>query len=144
VTNDAPASFLVGANTVTWTVTDSHGNSMSCPQSVIVIDAEPPTFTKCPANRTLGCNPTSIPECDLSANNVAATDNCGTPVITCSKLDQTNGCIATRRLSYKATDASGNVKVCAQTITWTMDTTAPVLVNCPAPTLHLGYNPASI
>src|SRR5206468_4361811 len=54
------------------------------------------------------------------------------------------GCIATRRLAYKATDASGNVKVCVQTITWTVDTTAPVLVNCPAPTLHLGCNPASI
>jgi hypothetical protein len=143
-TNNGPSFFPVGTNTVIWTVTDSHGNSATCPQTVIVIDTEAPTFTKCPANLTLGCNPTGIPDCDLSPNNVAASDNCGTPVMTCSKLDQTNGCIATRRLSYKATDASGNFKVCTQTITWTVDTTAPVLVNCPGPTLHLGCNPTSI
>jgi uncharacterized repeat protein (TIGR01451 family) len=144
VTNDAPAFFLSGTNLVTWTATDSSGNSVTCAQTIIVIDTEPPTFTKCPANLALGCNPTSIPDCDLSPTNVAATDNCSGTVITCSKLDQTNGCTATRRLSYKATDTSGNFKVCTQTITWTVDTTAPVLVNCPAPTLHLGYNPTNI
>src|SRR5262249_39386065 len=66
------------------------------------------------------------------------------PVITCTKLDQTNGCVVTRRLTYKATDACGNFRVCIQIITWTIDTTAPVMVNCPAPTLHLLCNPATI
>jgi len=37
-------------------------------------DSDGPTFTKCPAGTTnLGCNPTSIPDCNLSPTNVAAT-----------------------------------------------------------------------
>jgi hypothetical protein len=36
VTNDAPSSFPIGTNTVTWTVTDIHGNVAAAPQSVVV------------------------------------------------------------------------------------------------------------
>jgi hypothetical protein len=39
VTNDAPATFPVGATTVTWTVTDAHGGSATCQQTVTVVDA---------------------------------------------------------------------------------------------------------
>ena len=47
--NDAPATFPVGDSTVTWTVTDIHGNSNSCTQHVVVTDNEQPSIT-CPAD----------------------------------------------------------------------------------------------
>src|SRR5207244_1897945 len=86
----------------------------------------------------------SIPDCDTSSGNVAATDNCSVPVITCARTDATNGCTRTRTIVYTATDACTNSRTCTQVITWTVDTTPPVLANCPAPTLDLGCNPANI
>src|SRR5205814_538355 len=50
LSNDAPASmqFAVGATTVTWTISDIHGNSATCTQTVTVTDEEKPSIT-CPA-----------------------------------------------------------------------------------------------
>ena len=47
VTNNAPLSYPVGTNFVTWTVRDASGNTASCVQTVIVADSQPPTIT-CP------------------------------------------------------------------------------------------------
>src|SRR5207237_5142671 len=52
ITNNAPALFPVGTNTVIWTATDTHGNSATCPQTVIVNDTQPPTIS-CPALMTV-------------------------------------------------------------------------------------------
>ncbi|MBK7112000.1 MAG: HYR domain-containing protein [Flavobacteriales bacterium] len=49
VTNDAPAVFLIGATTVTWTVTDNAGLTATCTQTVTVSDNVPPTIT-CPVD----------------------------------------------------------------------------------------------
>src|SRR5678816_1375691 len=43
-TNDAPSEFPVGNTTVTWTVTDIHGNTNTCQQTVTVTDNEQPTI----------------------------------------------------------------------------------------------------
>src|SRR2546430_3568420 len=51
VSNDAPAQFLKGDTTVTWTVTDSSGNPATATQIVTVKDHENPTITA-PANLT--------------------------------------------------------------------------------------------
>jgi len=71
----------------------------------------------------LGTNPppASIPVCDTSAANVAATDDCGTPTITCARVDATNGCVRTRTLTYTATDSCQNSSNCVQVITWKVD-----------------------
>lgn len=44
VTNNAPASFPLGATTVTWTVTDSSGNSATATQTVTVVDTLKPVI----------------------------------------------------------------------------------------------------
>ena len=65
VTNDAPAVFLKGVTTVTWTVTDTSGNTNTCAQTVTVNDTEPPTIL-CPSNIVVStdpgtCSATKIP-----------------------------------------------------------------------------------
>ncbi|KAF6242461.1 hypothetical protein C6988_08355, partial [Nitrosopumilus sp. b1] len=42
ITNDAPSTFPVGDTIVTWTATDTSGNSVSAQQTVSVIDTVPP------------------------------------------------------------------------------------------------------
>src|SRR5206468_3664410 len=55
ITNNAPASFPVGTNFVTWTVRDTAGNTATCVQTVIVTDSQPPTIT-CPSLVTVTAN----------------------------------------------------------------------------------------
>src|SRR6185295_18189473 len=97
------------------------------------VDTVAPVFTKCPTNIDLGCNPTNaIPDCDTSTNNVIAT-GC-TPVISCAKIDATNGCVRTRTLIYTAQSACTNLNSsCSNVVTWTVDTTAPD-ITCPTNT----------
>ena len=100
--------------------------------NVTVKDTEPPHFTKCPSSKNLGCNPPE-PECDTSSSNVAATDNCGTPTITCQETYSGDGgnCFHSKTFIYTATDSSGNTATCVQQVSWKEDTTAPVLTGCP-------------
>src|SRR5439155_13470685 len=51
VSNDAPAQFPKGDTTVTWTVSDSSGNTATATQIVTVKDHENPTISA-PANLT--------------------------------------------------------------------------------------------
>src|SRR5207247_2815972 len=87
--------------TLTYAAVDLCNNTNTCSQVISwTVDITPPTFTLCPASTNLGCNPATIPGCDLSPGNVAATDDCSVPVITCSTNDLLNGCLHTRKLSY--------------------------------------------
>jgi hypothetical protein len=119
----------VRTRTLTYTATDACGNSNTCTQLITwTVDTVAPVFTLCPTNLNLGSNPTNaIPDCNTSTNNVAATDNCGPPTITCSKVDATNGCVRTRTLTYTAKDACNNSNTCVQVITWTVDPAPLVL-----------------
>jgi len=67
--------FPVGTNTVTWTATDSHGNTATCSQLVIVTDNQPPSIT-CPAG-DCGCFARSV-RCDnVTLSTPTVSDNCG-------------------------------------------------------------------
>ena len=45
VANNAPVQFPVGNTTVIWTVTDVHGGTATCNQTVTVVDTQDPTIT---------------------------------------------------------------------------------------------------
>ena len=83
VTNNAPARFAPGANTVTWTATDAADNAAQAPQTVTVTDTTPPVFV----SATLP--PVVERRCDYGASPVtipvpAATDDCDGTVMNVS------------------------------------------------------------
>ena len=95
ITNNAPASFLVGVTTVTWTATDSSGNESSAPQIVTLTDSTAP---------------------DLQLTGFAlVTHEAGTPYVDegAVAFDLVDGMIATVQTAF----ADGNVPG-TYTVTW--------------------------
>lgn len=126
VTNDHPSNtYGAGTTTVTWTVTDTHGNTMTATQTVVVKDAENPMIT-CPGPATVNCGSSLNPS---ATGTPTATDNC-TPAasigITYSDQTVAGNCSGnyTINRTWKATDASGNFSTCVQVIT-VVDNTPP-------------------
>ena len=121
VSNDAPAVFAAGANTVTWTAMDSQARTATDTQTVTVVDTTAPVFTSVPPDPApTNCGPvdlglpTAIDDCAGSptfTNNAPADFQVGTTVVT-----------------WTATDASGNSTTATQTVTVT-DLTPPT-VSC--------------
>jgi hypothetical protein len=122
---------------VTWVATDSCGNrSIECVQRITwTVDTIAPVI-ECPEDLFLGCNPDSIPP----MVKPIVTDNCSDVTINGSQRTSTDGCTKIIERTWIATDACGNSDTCVQIITYTVDTIAPVFVNCPEP-VDLGCNP---
>ena len=107
VTNNAPLTFQIGTTTVTWVVTDIHGNSTTQTQSVTVIDATAPTLVV-PADITapinLGCElvglfigtPTVSDNCGIASitNNAPANFPVGLTVVTWTVVDLSGNAIS--------------------------------------------------
>ena len=80
------AQFPVGSTTVTWTVTDSHGNTATCNQTVTVVDTQDPTIT-CPASVTNV--PADAGQCyatGVALGTPTTADNCGVASVTNNAL----------------------------------------------------------
>jgi hypothetical protein len=122
--------------TRTWTATDACGNDVTCTQIIIVNDNIAPVIT-CPAGADLGCNPEGLPEEGV----LITSDNCSEVNYNSYYEDPiANGCEYSVNLIYVAYDDCDNTTTCAQTFTYKIDTTDPVLtsvideviyVNCP-------------
>lgn len=120
------------------------GITLTNPVQYLMVEVPycPITFTQCAGDLALGCNPSTIPNANVT--NVTAVSCCGHPVtITATQSQATVGCSNWRYIVYTAADAYGNNASCTQTITWTTDTNAPVLLAAPAST-NLGCNPSFI
>ena len=103
-TADASGTYSVGITTITWTVTDIHGNTNTCTQDITVEDDENPTIT-CAANQTQTAD-AGVCEAIVNVTAPAAADNCGV----LSVLNDFNG----------TDDASGTYPVGTTTVTWTV------------------------
>ena len=126
VTNDAPAVFPKGTTTVTWTVTDTSGNTNSCLQTVTVIDTEPPTIS-CPTNVVVSTDAGTCQATNVALGVPATADNCRVASVT-------NDAPAvfpkgTTPVTWTVTDTSGNTNSCVQTVT-VIDTEPPT-ISCP-------------
>jgi len=122
ITNNAPSVFQLGDTVVTWTATDSSGNSVNATQTVTVVDTTAPTIETLPLitveATSLDANPVLLvtPKAQDSVSNVVITNDApdvfpfGETIIT-----------------WQATDEAGNFVTTTQNVS-VIDTTAPTLI----------------
>jgi len=134
ITNDAPATFAIGNNTVNWTATDTAGNSATCTQTVTVNDTEAPSIS-CQGNITVSNTPG---QCGANVTFAAtATDNCGTANITYSTASGSFFATGTTSVTATADDGHGNTASCTFTVTVndtqgpSITCATPIVVQCP-------------
>ncbi|MEO0038085.1 MAG: hypothetical protein RIQ59_1296 [Bacteroidota bacterium] len=140
VTSNAPAVFPLGTTTVTWTVTDNHGNTNTATQTVIVIDSQAPIFTFAAGHNIVKNNSTGICGYKVQGDefNVVAADNCSMLSLTHNYTAWNNpnslaGATFPAGITtvvWTATDVNGNISNYSISIT-VNDTEAPVFTDCP-------------
>jgi hypothetical protein len=119
VSNSAPATFLIGLNTVTWSGNDGTHPVVNATQAVTIVDTTPPLFASVPPDVALNdCKaadlglPTATDDC---AGAVAFTNN-APPIFP----------VGPTVVTWTAHDVSGNTTTAAQNVTVT-DTVPPAL-----------------
>ncbi|MGL1889283.1 MAG: hypothetical protein OCD76_22405, partial [Reichenbachiella sp.] len=120
VTNDATLPInTLGDTIVTWTYTDSNGNSSTQVQTVTIQDTGVPA----PVVTNL---PDLTGECTVTATVPTATDGCAGVIINGTTSDPTTyNAVGTYTITWTYTGANTNTTTQTQTVIVT-DTTAPV------------------
>ena len=126
ISSDAPTNFPLGTTTVTWTATDEAGNSSTCTQNVMVVDGEAPQVF-CPADISFEVNA----GCTYIGGfgTASASDACSSVAIDNDAPSAFP--LGDTVVTWTATDQTGNVASCMQTVL-VVDTTAPT-ISCPPP-----------
>jgi hypothetical protein len=124
VTNNAPATFVVGPNLVTWTAQDSQSRVATAGQTVTVVDTTAPIFTLVPPDVTVNnCGAVTL-------GAPAADDDCaGTPTFTNNAPAFFQ--VGATPVVWTARDASGNTTTATQMVT-VNDQTLPAIACVPA------------
>ena len=132
--------FPVGTSTITWTVTDIHGNTGSGTESVIVEDHEAPSIAAPAAVQAVtgsGARICGAVISDAALGQPVATDNCSVVVtragVPAGNLFPTGVTVVT----WTATDPSGNATSATQAVT-VVDDTPPSLSVPPAVSFGTG------
>jgi gliding motility-associated-like protein len=112
---------------VTYTATDSYGNISSCSFSVLVEDKGLPVFQTCIEDIIVNAT-----ACDAVASWAIPTalDNCGTVTVVETHSPGSTFPLGTTKVSYTATDESGNSSVCKFNII-VKNEAPPTLEDCP-------------
>jgi fibronectin type 3 domain-containing protein len=130
-----PASgskFPVGSTTVTCSATDAHNNTgtSSFQVNVSFADNQPPAFTSVPPDTSIeatGANGAPF------SYTVTATDNVGTPSVSCSPASGSTFPIGSTTVNCTATDSAGLTANASFKVTVTfVDRTPPVFSNVPS------------
>ena len=134
--SEGPSSgseFPVGTTTVTYTVTDIHGNSTTESFTVTVTDDEDPELS-CPADITVTTT-TNESYAIVQFNSATVTDNCGATVEqTAGPVSGSQFPLGTTTVTFTATDEAGNTTECSFTVT-VEDEEDPSL-ECPSPIIQ--------
>src|SRR2546425_2157799 len=126
ITSPSVGVFPLGTTTVTYTATDSSGDSVSCQTTITVVDTTPPVIT-CPAPIT--AEATGNESAFVVPGSATAFDTAGPVAINSPAAGSYP--LGTTTVTYSATDQSGNSSSCSSSIT-VVDTTPPS-ITCPAP-----------
>ncbi|MDC0142303.1 HYR domain-containing protein, partial [Candidatus Nitrosopelagicus sp.] len=121
ITNDAPTVFPLGETIVTWTATDSSGNSASATQTITVVDTTSPVIS---TTENIISNATSKLNNIITLDPISVTDSISTVQITNNAPSYYE--FGETIVTWTATDSSGNSASATQTIT-VVDTTAPTI-----------------
>ncbi|HYG01173.1 MAG TPA: HYR domain-containing protein [Chryseosolibacter sp.] len=120
--------FPVGTTQVTYTATDTYGNTASCSFNVTIAETTVPVFNTCVSDIQVvadgGCDATAtwtIP---------TASDNCTGVTMTSDSDPGDTFPLGETEVMYTAEDANGNQAFCAFVVT-VVDDAAPVLTACP-------------
>lgn len=148
VTNNAPTTFPVGTTIVTWTVTDTSGNSQTAIQNVVVADTTAPVIT-CVSSSPIIRN-TSVDNCGYIVQGTefdsSVVENCTLTSLTHNFTAWTNPYslsgatfpVGDTTVVWTAIDAAGNTSTCSIVVS-VRDVEAPVFLNCPTNfTFNLG------
>lgn len=112
----SPHDFPIGKTRIIYTATDHSGNSHSCVFTVTIVDKEPPKIT-CPKDMEViktGPGHTTV----VHWHPPTADDNSGGHVVLFTESVAGSGfTVGRHRITYKATDPSGNKASCTFTIT---------------------------
>ena len=120
VANDAPAVFKIGTTVVTWTVSDSAGNTATAQQSVTVRDTTPPSVSAPPDAALEPESPDGAPAAGIGTAD--ASDAVG--VVSLASDAPPVFPIGTTTVTWTAADAAGNTATAQQSVT-VRDTTPP-------------------
>ncbi|SHF89184.1 Por secretion system C-terminal sorting domain-containing protein [Flavobacterium fluvii] len=133
VINNAPVAFPLGVTTVTWTVTDTSGNTATCTQTVTVLDQTlPVAICKNISVNLDAVGTASITAADINNNS---TDNCGIASLVASKTTFNCANTGANSVILTVTDISGNVSSCTAIVT-IVDAIAPTAL-CKPETIYL-------
>lgn len=128
-----PASgsvFVAGRTIVTNIITDAFGNSSTCTFNVIVEDRTSPVFTMCNSEIQVIANNGCQAVVTWTAPTVS--DNCdSSPRIITTHTPGSTFALGTTKVTYTATDASGNKSTCEFNVLVTNEN-APAFTACPA------------
>ncbi|MGV3609896.1 MAG: HYR domain-containing protein [Fluviicola sp.] len=115
LTNNAPSTYPLGTTTVTWTVTDNSGNTVTATQLVTISDTENPTIT---APASISVFP--VMNCDTSGITLGTpitSDNCGVASVTNNAPAVFS--TGTTTVVWTVTDNAGNTTTANQLVTVT-------------------------
>jgi large repetitive protein len=124
----APGTELAtGIYPVTYTATDTSGNSLQCAFVVTVKETVAPILIDCPTNITLYTD-----TCTAVATWTAPsfTDNCQTDTLVVNIASGSVFPETTTTVIYTASDVWGNTTTCSFTVT-VIDTVDPMFTSCP-------------
>ncbi len=121
--------FPVGASVVSYTATDSSGNSVTETLHIFVSDAQAPTITGMPADIQLSNTTT---ECGTIATwaEPQIIDACGDHVASSSHSTGDFFPVGTTSVVYTATDTAGNESTASFDVT-VLDTELPIITSIP-------------
>ena len=122
VTEHEPRFFVLGETTITWTATDTSGNSASATQTVTIVDTTSPSIT---VPDSIMMEATSADSNIVILGNPVSSDLVDTPSISNNAPDLFP--LGETVVTWTATDTSGNSASATQTVT-IVDTTAPELI----------------
>ena len=122
ISNNAPATFPTGNTVVTWTVSDSSGNTSTATQNVIFNDNTDPTIL-IDSNPTVGVDPGSCTKTGVNLGTEITNDDCSVASVTNDAPEIFQ--IGVTTVTWTVEDSAGNIATATQTVT-VIDNEKPV------------------